>query len=333
MSEWALFGGAGFIGQHLAMSLLRRSAEDRIHIMDIKQKNAISWIRPLEEYLESGRLLINICDVRDANSFKTQFSVFDVIVNLAAIHREPGHRPNEYFDTNVTGAKNICAFADDIGCKEIIFTSSISVYGVHNCPADEDSVAKPRTPYGQSKYMAEDIHRKWAARTGGRLSIIRPGVVFGPGEGGNVTRLVKEMLKRDRIIRIIPDQAKAGIYIEELLALIHWLRKQPLANSKSQLVNGVSKELLTFNSYGRTLRQMGMLKNRPVVVPRAMLKGVTSFLTPFKGLFPSGSKFHPQRLNKLTLANEILPKRLNEMKYPFQWQLERALADWLSKGV
>jgi nucleoside-diphosphate-sugar epimerase len=142
---------------------------------------------------------------------------FDVIVNLAAIHREPGHRSEEYFETNISGAQNICDLAAQSGCREIIFTSSISVYGIHDKPADESSAPRPYSPYGQSKLEAEKLHIDWAKKTGCRLSIVRPGVVFGPGEGGNVTRLVREMLNRDRQIQLQPDQCKAGIYIEELL--------------------------------------------------------------------------------------------------------------------
>ena len=53
----------------------------------------------------------------------------DLIIDLAAIHKEPGHNEIEYFQTNVNGSKNICEFAKNVNCKNIIFTSSISVYG------------------------------------------------------------------------------------------------------------------------------------------------------------------------------------------------------------
>ena len=51
------------------------------------------------------------------------------LFNFAAVHREPGHAREEYFDTNIAGAKNVCAFAEETGCKNILFTSSIAVYG------------------------------------------------------------------------------------------------------------------------------------------------------------------------------------------------------------
>ncbi len=273
------------------------------------------------------------CDVRDYASLSQHAADFDVIVNLAAIHREPGHRPEEYYETNLSGARNVCRFAEDIHCQEIIFTSSISVYGIHDRPVDEDTTVQPRTPYGQSKRQAEMIHQEWAKRTGGRLSIIRPGVVFGRGEEGNVDRLVREMLKRKRAIHIKPDQPKAGIYIEELIEMLYWLRDQPLPKGDSQLVNGVSNDLLTFNAYGSALQEIFSWNRSAITVPGSLLGLLTSLTNPLAGLFPPASRFHPQRLAKLITANDVRPAALSKMAYPFAWPLDRALADWLDKGI
>ena len=330
---WALYGGAGFIGQHLAFSILNRRPQDRVCLLDIRPPAEISWKLPLQGFLRSGRLQVRDCDVRDLESLRQGPAGIDIMVNLAAIHREPGHQSEEYFATNVSGAENVCRLAEETGCKEIIFTSSISVYGVHDRPVDEGSAVHPQTPYGQSKRQAELIHQDWAARTGGRLTIIRPGVVFGRGEEGNVSRLVREMLNRDRAIGIRPDQAKAGIYIAELLEIIHWLRDQPPAGGLSPVVNGVSDDQLTFNAYGRVLQGLRGFRRPPLTVPARLLKLSAGLLKPLAGVFPAESRVHPERLGKLLRANDIRPTALVNMGYPFKWPLERALADWLDQGL
>lgn len=332
-NQWALYGGAGFIGQHLARSILERWPQDRVHLVDIQAASAIRWKLPLQGFINAGRLQVRQSDVRDAASLGHNACAFDVIVNLAAVHREPGHRPAEYFDTNVAGAENICRLAQEVGCREILFTSSISVYGIHGRPVDEDSAVQPRTPYGQSKHQAEQIHQDWARRSGGRLTIIRPGVVFGAGEEGNVTRLVAEMRKRHRAIRVQPDQPKAGIYVEELIDIMHWLRRQPLVEGESQLVNGVSKDPLTFNAYADVLQAMHGWTRPALDVPGALLGALVAVMNPLAGLFPTGSRIHPRRLEKLLSANDVRPGALTTMGYPFSWPLERALADWLAKGL
>lgn len=333
VAEWGIYGGSGFIGQHLAFSILSRNSADRVCILDIRTPNDAGWKAPIEQFLSMGRLSYFKTDVRHSAQMSANAGSFDVIANLAAIHREPGHRADEYFETNVTGATNVCQLAESIGCREIIFTSSISVYGVHDQRVDENSVAHPKTPYGQSKLEAENIHIEWAKKTGGRLTIIRPGVVFGPGEDGNVTRLVRETLKLGRKIQIKPDQPKAGIYIKELLEVIHWLKEQPLSEGQHQLVNGVSNENLSFNAYGDVLQELQNFSRQPLIVSEPMLRLAASMMIPLGWVLGAGSKFHPERLAKLTRANDERPAELISKAYPFAWPLKRALADWLEKGL
>jgi nucleoside-diphosphate-sugar epimerase len=328
-----LYGGAGFIGQHLACSILHRTPRDRVVLLDIQQPSAASWKVPLAPFLDSGRLEMVRCDVRDAERVFDTASRFDVIVNLAAVHREPGHKPAEYFETNVAGARNLCELARRIDCRELIFTSSISVYGVHDREVDERATLRPQTPYGRSKLEAEEIHRAWAEQTGGRLCIIRPGVVFGPGEMGNVTRLVREMLKRQRAILLRPDQPKAGIYIEELIELLHWLRAREPSAGGTCVINGVSDEHLTFNAYARVLQELLRFQRAPLHVSAPLLRRAIALARPLSGLLPASFKLHPGRLEKLLRANDIRPTALVEMHYPFAWPLERALADWLERGL
>jgi nucleoside-diphosphate-sugar epimerase len=121
-----------------------------------------------------------------------------LIANFAAIHREPGYEDAEYFETNLLGAENVCKFAEKVGCQNIIFTGSISLYGVSESVKDELTLPVPVTAYGASKLTAEKIHQIWRAKDANdrRLVIVRPGVVFGPGEGGNVSRLIRSVIHR-----------------------------------------------------------------------------------------------------------------------------------------
>lgn len=331
--NWGLFGGAGFIGQHLALSILQRHPQDRVFVLDLVTPSQSAWKTALRPYLGTDQLVMMRCDVRDAAHIEAVGVTFDVIVNLAAIHREPGHKAQEYFETNVPGARNLSALAEETGCPEIIFTSSISVYGVHDRPVDETDPVLPRTPYGQSKREAEEIHVDWAKRTGGRLTIVRPGVVFGHGEEGNVTRLMREMLRRNRVIRLKPDQAKDGIYIEELIEVLHWLRGREMPPEGFQLANAVSHERLSFNAFGKALNAVKPFDTQPINVPTKLIRLASTAARPFSALVPAGSRFHPERLAKIYRPNDIRPTALTEMGYPFAWPLERALADWLERGL
>jgi nucleoside-diphosphate-sugar epimerase len=158
MSSCVLFGGAGFVGTHLARHFLKTERFSHIHIADIK----------LSELAGEPGVTCSHTDVRQPISSNLIDTKAEWIFNLAAVHREPGHEREEYFETNLAGAHNVCAFAEDTGCENIYFTSSISVYGPTTGPTDERSPIQPSTPYGGSKYPAELIHSSWRRMKQGR---------------------------------------------------------------------------------------------------------------------------------------------------------------------
>ena len=129
MSTCVIFGGAGFVGTHLARHFLKSGRFTHCHLADI---------RPSLLEGEPG-ISTSLTDVRQPIPEDLVGENPEWIFNLAAIHREPGHIREEYFETNIAGAHNVCAFADAVGCDKIYFTSSISVYGPTVGPTDENS--------------------------------------------------------------------------------------------------------------------------------------------------------------------------------------------------
>ena len=191
-----IFGGTGFIGTHLTQHLLSENLTGKIILVDMQPPRNEAYTALLQDGLRSGRVEFVEWDVRKPIPGSLVLVSPEIIFNLAAIHKEPGHRPDEYFETNLSGAENVCAYASAVQCQRIVFTSSISPYGSSEELKDETSIPAPETPYGSSKLIAETIHRTWQAASAGRkLLILRPGVVFGPGEEGNVTRLIRSVVK------------------------------------------------------------------------------------------------------------------------------------------
>ena len=129
----------------------------------------------------------------------------------------------EYFETNINGAKNICNFAHKQNCKTILFTSSISPYGPSEDEKNEHSLPTPETPYGISKLTAELIHQNWQTSSNlNKLVIVRPGVVFGPNENGNMSRLIKAVKNNYFVFTGNKQTLKAGIYVKELCRMFDW---------------------------------------------------------------------------------------------------------------
>lgn len=204
-----LIGGSGFIGTRLVRSLLNEGI--RTHIID---KTSSS------EY----PALTTIADVRDFDSLLKTAVDGDVIINLAAEHRDNVQPTSLYNDVNVDGAINVCKFAIDRDIRTIIFTSSVAVYGFAERGTAEDGPINPFNAYGESKAKAEQIYIDWQNddKAHRRLIIIRPTVVFGEGNRGNVYNLFKQINDRKFVMIGSGRNQKSMAYVENVAAFIKY---------------------------------------------------------------------------------------------------------------
>lgn len=134
-------------------------------------------------------------DVRDLNSMEAELAGFDTVVLLAAEHRDDVSPTSLYYDVNVQGTRNVLAAMNKNGVKNIIFASSVAVYGLNKENPDESHPEDPFNHYGKSKWQAEEVLREWYneesdARS---LTIVRPTVIFGERNRGNVYNLLKQI--------------------------------------------------------------------------------------------------------------------------------------------
>jgi nucleoside-diphosphate-sugar epimerase len=326
-----IFGGCGFIGSFVAKYFLDKLLFDKIILIDIEpisSKN--SFFR--RKLIESDSRIDFICaDVRRNLKKLSYLENITLVLNLAAIHREPGHDAREYFETNTLGAKNVCEFAEFVGCNNIIFTSSISPYGVSEEIKDEGTLPVPITAYGSSKLIAEKIHQIWQAKdkNNRRLVIVRPGVVFGPGEGGNVSRLIKAVLKRYFFFTGNQDTRKAGIYVKELCNAMWWgFERQEITGDKVSLFNLSMNPGPSIAEYVNVVCKVANVKRFVPSIPYWFLLS-SSYCMDFLAKFLRiKHPFSPIRIRKLVLSNNILPTYLLENNYEFLYTLESAFSDW-----
>ena len=105
---------------------------------------------------------------------------FDVVINLAAEHRDDVIPPSRYYQVNVIGTKNVCDWCEQEGIRKLIFTSSVAVYGFAFPNADETAEHAYFNEYGRTKSLAEDVCKKWVSAdlASRSLVIIRPTVIF-----------------------------------------------------------------------------------------------------------------------------------------------------------
>ena len=316
MSECLILGGSGYIGFNWAKRLAgKKQYFDRIVLADI---------RPPNQPVPAGCEFIKQ-DVRQrwqATNLKPEW-----IFNFAAVHREPGHVRAEYFDTNLAGAKNVCAFAENVGCKNILFTSSIAIYGALDRPASENSLPYPTTPYGISKLCAELIHKGWRLSSAGqRLCICRPGVIYGPGDPGNILRMIRAIRKGYFVFPGSKDLRKSYGYIEGLLDSFEFV----MASKEDQLIyNYVERETETLGSLVRIVQAQLGTRTPTFTAPRPLLEAVAVLAQIATG---GRSPLHPVRVRKTASSTHIIPESLLKMGFPFRFDFAASLRDWAKKS-
>ena len=172
-----IIGGSGFVGTNLCRELYLKRQD--FEIIDLKMSKQFPNC-------------CKIADVRDIDSLRHTITG-DVVINLAAVHRDDVHDKSEYYNTNVLGAENVAFLCAEKEIKKIVFTSSVAVYGFASPGTDENGAIEPFNEYGKSKFVAEERFRDWQSATNSSLIIIRPTVIFGEGNRGNVYNLLKQI--------------------------------------------------------------------------------------------------------------------------------------------
>ncbi|MGX8833544.1 NAD-dependent epimerase/dehydratase family protein [Amedibacillus sp. YH-ame6] len=323
--NYIIFGGSGFIGTHLIKMLKQEviTNQDKIYNLDIVMPGEEGIVPGIVEKIEGVEYLR--LDIRKPIEFSFTPTANDIIFNLAAVHRTPGHPDHEYFETNILGAENVTDFAEKHGINKILFTSSIAPYGAAESIKTEDSLPTPNSPYGISKLVAEKIHAIWQAKDPKReVTIVRPGVVYGKGEHGNFTRLYWGQRKRYFFYPGRRNTIKACIYVKEL---IHFMKYRMIDNSfKSvDVFNCTFEPSYTIEQICTEMQKATNMKRYiPLVSSWILIMAATVF-------GPIGGKkvgLHPERVRKLMISTNICGKKLGTCGYKFHYTFEETLKDW-----
>jgi len=178
MTKISIVGGAGFVGTNLCRYLSDRQID--FEIIDLKKSKSFP-----------DRCKIG--DVRDLESLRQTISG-QVVVHLAAVHRDDIRDKSEYTRTNILGTENIAKVCAEKDIQKIVFTSTVAVYGFATPETDEKGIIAPFNEYGRTKFAAEEKLRAWQSSTpAASLIIVRPTVIFGEGNRGNVFNLLNQV--------------------------------------------------------------------------------------------------------------------------------------------
>jgi nucleoside-diphosphate-sugar epimerase len=203
-----IIGGSGFIGTRLSLRL--NQSGKLFQIID----KAPSGFFP-DKVLSA--------DIRQSLSLRFS-SEPSVLINLAAEHRDDVRPLSLYDEVNIDGAKNICNLAKARGINKIIFTSSVAVYGFAPLGTNESGVIAPFNDYGRTKWEAEQVYKQWQSEDpeNRTLVIVRPTVVFGERNRGNVFNLLKQITSGKFVMVGNGLNRKSMAYVENVAAFLEY---------------------------------------------------------------------------------------------------------------
>lgn len=212
----AITGGSGFIGTRL-IEALKQDGHDTI-IVDIADRAPV--------------------DILHQEKLNQAVAGCDAIYHLAAAHRDDVFPRSIYYETNGQGTQNVITAAQANNIKHIIFTSTVAVYALNSGTPNEDSKVDPFNDYGKSKLEAEQYLKKWAAENeNNKATIIRPVVVFGENNRGNVHTLINQIARGKFLMIGRGNNKKSMAYVGNVAAFL----KHCLNDKTSALYNYADK--------------------------------------------------------------------------------------------
>ncbi len=188
--HFAVTGGAGFVGSYLVKLLVENGHE--ITVIDNLHKGKKENLASIMNKIEFEEI-----DVRDYKSLQKILKNIDGVFHEAALSvvQDSFSRPEEYFDVNVNGTRNIFRLASENRFK-VVYASSSSVYGHKlEMPITENAKRNPINPYGKTKLEAEYLVEKYS-KMGAKIICLRYFNIFGKGQTPDYAGVITKFLDR-----------------------------------------------------------------------------------------------------------------------------------------
>ncbi len=167
-------GGAGYIGSHTLLELL--SLNHEVCVVDNFDNSSPEVLNRVRA-LSNGQFEFHETDIRDQGRLDDVFMQFrpQAVIHFAGLKAvgESEEKPLHYYDVNINGTLSLLNAMQRSGCKNVIFSSSATVYGEpESLPYDESHPCNPTSVYGRTKHMAEMIFTDWARANPGCAAVL-----------------------------------------------------------------------------------------------------------------------------------------------------------------
>lgn len=222
-AKYLVTGGAGFIGSHIAETLLKQGHS--VRVFDNLSTGRSSNLDTLQGH--SGQVEIINGDLRDVDAVKNAVAGVEVVFHQGALASVPRSisDPTTSLETNINGTQHVLLAARDAGVRRVVYASSSSVYGnTPTLPKHEVMPAAPMSPYAVQKLTGELLCGVFTRIYGLETVALRYFNVFGPRQDPTseyaavIPRFLTAILKQQRpIVFGDGEQTRDFTYIENVV--------------------------------------------------------------------------------------------------------------------
>ena len=314
-------GGTGFIGSHLADTLISDPKWDQVKCL----------VRSSEKWLEGKDYIRVEGDLHSIHAIEEALHGVDVIFHIAAIVKAPDQKKFDH--ANVDATENIIRLSKKCGVKKLVILSSLAAAGPSNgTPRSEKDQMQPVSMYGKSKQKMEWMIHKEAGREQS-VTILRPPAVYGPREEQIFTLF--QMINRG-IAPIVGDGDNPKlslIYVDDLI--------QAILKSAQQTDSGIftyfvsDGEVANWNRIKKIVETVLGKKSISIPLRPEWVKKIAGIVETTASFFGSYPVINREKANEMilewTCSTEKARQELNyEPKFSLEEGLSRTLR-WYKK--
>jgi len=256
-------GASGFIGSHLVPALVAENLE------------IVCTQEPGVETPLAGARSFSV-DICTARGLSESLAGAKVVVHLAArnhVLRETAGDPlAEYRRVNVDGTRNVLRAAASSGVECFVHVSSIKAMGEGaEGILTENDTCDPRTPYGISKQESEEVVRNESRRSGMKYAILRLPMAYGPGNKGNLPRMIRWADRGLPFPLVQPENLRSMVYVGNVVAAVLAMLESIRSGKTAQGTYIVKdeKDYSTRMIYSSICRELGKIPHF-IPLPAAM---------------------------------------------------------------
>lgn len=314
--KYIITGGSGFIGTHFSEKLGNRISLN----IDIEKPKTFN----------SNYQNINILDMHSLINIDITSPEKSTLIHLAAVHFD---FQKGYYQTNVEGTRNILDFIEKNKIKNFVFFSSVAIYGNSENGKNENSEKKPINDYGKSKLQAENLIRQWHSENSFcRVIIVRPAVVFGEYNFGNVFNLIKQI--NSKIYAVVGDgkNIKSIAYSKNLVDSVLFALEN--INDNYYEYNYCDYPQLNTTDISKKISKKLNYTN-PLKIPLLLTKLISFPIDILEKLFASDLKFNSQRIKKFTESTYFMSDKIRQAGFLPRFSLDQCFdrtINWIKEN-